>query len=258
MEVLTLEKSAGIALVTLNRPQALNALNAKTFAELKAMFEALLTDDEVKGVILTGAGPKSFVAGADITELAALDPRGARAASELGQEMFRTIEHFPKPVLAAINGFALGGGCELALACHMRIAASNARLGLPEVNLGLIPGYAGTQRLARVVGKGRALELILTGLPIDAGRALAIGLVNEVVSQEGLLERARELMAKIVVKSAVALRLALEAVNQGMETNPRDGERIEANLFGLAFTSADAREGIAAFLEKRPAEFTDR
>lgn len=255
MEFLTLDINEGIALVTINRPKVLNALNAGLLGELQDTFAALATNQEVGAVIITGAGEKSFVAGADIKELATLNPVTAKAVSERGQLTFRQIEEFPKPVIAAINGFALGGGCELALACHIRVAADNARLGLPEVSLGLIPGYGGTQRLARIIGKGRALEMVLTGDMVHADRAYEKGLVNHVVHGDVLLDKCREIANTIMTKGPLATRLALEAVNHGLEMPQADGERLEANLFGLLAATEDCKEGLNAFLEKRKPTF---
>lgn len=256
MELLRLEKDAGVALVTISRPKALNALNAQVFDELQACFNQLREDRDVGVVVLTGDGEKAFVAGADIKELAALDGFAAKAVSARGQEVFRAIDGFPKPVIAAINGFALGGGCELALACHLRIASERAKLGLPEVTLGLIPGYGGTQRLPRIVGKGIALELILTGGMISADRAFQIGLVNKVVPAEALLEEAKAMAKTILSRGPLAVQFALEAVGQGLNVGEMEGECIENNLFGLLACSQDAAEGLAAFSEKRPATFT--
>lgn len=255
MELLRLEKDAGIAIVTISRPKALNALNAQVFDELELCMVTLEDDPEVGGVIITGEGEKAFVAGADIKELAALNAFEAKAVSARGQHVFRMIEDFSKPVIAAVNGFALGGGCELALACHVRIASEKARMGLPEVSLGLIPGYGGTQRLPRLVGKGLAYELILTGDMIKADRALAIGLVNRVVAPEALLDEAKAMLNTILGRGPVAVRFALEAVNRGLEVSEIQGECIENNLFGLVAASEDATEGLNAFIERREASF---
>ncbi|MDJ0842558.1 MAG: enoyl-CoA hydratase-related protein [Acidobacteriota bacterium] len=258
MEFLDMDKRDRIAVVTINRPKVLNALNPGVLGELACCFEGLRTDEEVGAVIVTGSGEKAFVAGADIKVLATLDVHGARDNAEKGQGAFRTIERFPKPVIAAVNGFALGGGCELALACHMRIASTKAKFGLPEVSLGLIPGYGGTQRLARIIGKGRALEMILSGDMINAERAYETGLANQVVEPESLLDTARKLAATILGRGPVAVRLALEAVTHGLEMNQEDGERLEAALFGSLAATEDTREGLAAFLEKRAPEFKGR
>ncbi len=258
MEFLEQTIESGIATVTLNRPKVLNALSASVLGELACCFEGLRNKNQVAAVIVTGAGEKAFVAGADIKELAQLDSIGAKATSERGQQCFRIIERFPKPVIAAVNGFALGGGCELALACHMRIAAEGARFGLPEVKLGLIPGYGGTQRLTRLVGKGLALELILSGEMISAARAEEIGLVNRVVPAGDLLDEARALARTIAARGPVAVRYALEAVNAGLDMGLDDGERLEAALFGSLAATEDTREGLSAFLEKREPHFKGR
>ncbi|HZT70737.1 MAG TPA: enoyl-CoA hydratase-related protein [Terriglobia bacterium] len=254
-ETLLYQVRAGIAYVTLNRPQKLNALNRKALEELKACFEAIQTDPEVKGVILTGAGGKAFAAGADIDELAVLTPFDAREMSLRGQALMNAIENLGKPVIAAVNGFALGGGCELAMACTLRMASDNALFGQPEVKLGIIPGYAGTQRLPRLVGKGRALELMLTGEPISAAEAWRIGLVNQVVSPSDLIHTSETMLRKILSNAPVAVRYVLEAVNRGVEMSKGDAETLEATLFGLSCTTADMKEGTRAFLEKRSAQF---
>ncbi len=244
-----------IAYLTVNRPQVLNALNWQTMQELEDAFLEVRGDDAVGGVILTGAGEKSFVAGADIKELATQTPVGAKEFSVASQRILHLIEHFPKPVIAAVNGYCLGGGCELAMACHMRVAAENARFGQPEVNLGIIPGNGGTQRLPRLVGKGRALELILTGNLIDAQEAYRMGLVNKVTSPDELLAAAEALLRTIFGKGPVAVKLALEAVNHGLELPLEEGIQLEANLFGLCFATEDMKEGTTAFIEKRKPEF---
>jgi len=254
-EFLLFEKKGKTAHITINRPEALNALNWKTMNELRAALESVRDDAGVGGVIITGAGEKSFVAGADIKELATKDPVGAKEFSLASQEILSYIEHFPKPVIAAINGFCLGGGCELALACHMRVASENARFGQPEVNLGIMPGNGGTQRLPRLVGKGRALELILTGNMIDAQEAYRIGLVNKVAQQENLLATAEEILNAIYSKGSVAVKLCLEAVNHGMEMTLEEGVQLESNLFGLCFSTEDMKEGTQAFMEKRKPNF---
>ena len=255
MEMIDLKREGGITTVCINRPKVLNALNQEVLAQLRDTFAQLAAERETLAVIVTGAGEKAFVAGADIKELATLDTVAGRKTAAFGQNVFRAIERFHKPVIAAINGFALGGGCELALACHLRIASENARLGLPEVGLGLIPGYGGTQRLARLVGKGFALEMILTGEMISAERAAAIGLVNHVVAIEALLPKAHEIAAKIIKNGPVAVHHALEAVNHGLDMPLEDGERLEASLFGMLASTSDTKEGLAAFLEKRPPKF---
>ncbi len=257
-ETLLFESNNRIGYVTTNRPDKLNALNAKSKSELKQLFESLRSDDEVDIVILTGAGEKAFVAGTDIKELTALNTEAGKAFSAGGQAVFDSIENLGKPVIAAINGYALGGGCELALACTMRIAAENAKFGQPEVNLGIIPGYGGTQRLARQVGKGKAMELILTGDQIDAQEALRIGLVNKVVPLHELRSTAETLAQKILAKGQVAVRLSLKAINMAHETNLTDGLALEASLFGVCCGSEDFKEGTKAFLEKRKPDFKNK
>jgi len=254
-ETLLYEVRKGIAHVTINRPQKLNALNHRAIVELVACFEQIGRAAEVAGVILTGAGEKAFVAGADINELAALTPAEARDTALRGQALMNDIEHLGRPVVAAVNGFALGGGCELAMACTLRIASENASFGQPEVKLGIIPGYAGTQRLPRLVGKGRALEMILNAEPISAQEAWRIGLVNRVVGPSELIPAAEEALQKIMANSPLAVRHALEAVHRGMEMAEAEGEQLEAAMFGLCCASADMKEGTRAFLEKRPAQF---
>jgi enoyl-CoA hydratase len=254
-EYIALTTADGIATVTVNRPDKLNALNAATIAELGSAFRRVAADDGVRGVIVTGAGGKAFVAGADIGELAKMGPLSGVRVSRDGQDVFHSIERLPKPVLAAVNGFALGGGLELALACHLRIASASARFGLPETKLGIIPGYGGTVRLPRIVGRGRALELILTAEMIDAAEAHRIGLVNRVVEPDALSDAARQLMAKIIANGPVALALALESVHHGESTSTQDGLLLESNLFGLLASTADMQEGMSAFLEKRAARF---
>lgn len=250
---LLLARDGAVAVVTLNRPKVLNALNNQTLAELSACMAGLKADDSVRAVILTGAGEKSFVAGADINELAALSPVEGQAHARRGQLIFDAIEQLGKPVIAAINGFALGGGCELAMACTIRLAADTARFGQPEVNLGLLPGYAGSQRLPRLVGKGVALEILLTGDMVSAARAYEIGLVNRVVPADQLMTEATKLAQALAAKAPIAVRFILEAVNQGLESPFAAGEYLETTLFGTIASSADMREGTKAFLEKRPA-----
>jgi len=257
-ETLLFETKDRIGRVTINRPDKLNALNATAKIELKQLFESLKTDNTVDVVILTGAGEKAFVAGTDIKELTELNTESGRTFSAGGQAIFDSIENLGKPVIAAVNGYALGGGCELALACNIRIAAENAKFGQPEVNLGIIPGYGGTQRLARLVGKGKAMELILTGEQIDAQEALRIGLVNKVVPLQELGTASETLARKILKKSQVAVRLSLKAVNMAHETNLSDGQALEASLFGVCCGSEDFKEGTNAFLEKRQAEFKNK
>jgi len=257
-ETLLYEKRNGIGYVTVNRPEKLNALSRKTMEELDECFLDIESDDEVRAVILTGAGEKAFVGGADINELAALTPVEGQEFSVRGQKVLDLIEHLGKPVIAAINGYALGGGCELALACTLRMASENARLGQPEVKLGLIPGYAGTQRLPRLVGRGRALEMLLSGEPISASEAYRIGLVNQVVSVQGLIAAAEKLAQKIMANAPLAVKFALEAVSHGVEMPEAEGQFLEANLFGLCCSTADMKEGTRAFLEKRPPKFTGK
>jgi enoyl-CoA hydratase len=244
-----------ILTITIDRPKVRNALNAQTVAEIGQALEAVREDASVRCVIVTGAGDKAFVAGADINELATMTPITGKATSESGQRVFRAIERFPKPVIAAVNGFALGGGCELALACHIRIASENAQLGLPEVTLGIIPGYGGTQRMARLLGKGKALELILTGDRIGAAEAERIGLVNKVVPADQLMSTAETMGRTIASRGPLAVRAAIEAVMSGSEMPFDEGQFLEATLFGLLASSEDMKEGMAAFLEKRTANF---
>lgn len=255
-ENILLELTPPIARLVINRPGKLNALNAATLNDLEAALEQLRDEAGLRAIVLTGAGEKAFVAGADIEELAALDPLAAAAMSRRGNDLFARIADFPVPIIAAINGFALGGGLELALACSIRLAAESARMGQPEVKLGLIPGYGGTQRLARLVGTGRALEMILTGDPITAPEALRIGLVNAVVPAAELAAAAEKLARRIAANGAVAVRLAQQAVRQGTEMGLESALALESSLFALACTSADMKEGTRAFLEKRPPRFT--
>ena len=252
------ENRDGILVVTIDRPKVLNALNAQTVEEIRRAFNAAREDDSVKCVIVTGAGDKAFVAGADINELAQATPISGKNTAEKGQRVFRAIERFPKPVIAAINGFALGGGCELALACHIRIASEKAQLGLPEVTLGIIPGYGGTQRMARLLGKGKALELILTGDRIGAAEAERIGLVNRVVPADQLMAAAEEMARKIMARGPLAVRAAIEAVMSGSDMPFEEGQFLEATLFGLLCATEDTKEGMKAFIEKRTAEFRGR
>jgi enoyl-CoA hydratase len=254
-ENLLLEKDGPLATITFNNPKALNALTVATFEGLDRLLGDLENDAEIRVVIITGAGEKAFVAGGDISHLGTLDANSAREFALLAQRVISRIEACPKPVIAAINGYALGGGCELAMGCDIRIAADSARFGQPEVKLGIIPGFAGTQRLSRLVGKGRAKELIFTGEMIDAEEACRIGLVNRVVAKESLMEEARALAMKMCDKSSSAIRLAKEAIDNGLEMDFARGSRYEADLFALCFTTEDCKEGISAFLEKRPAKF---
>ena len=257
-QTLLVEKRNRIEFVTINRPDKLNALNAEAKRELRSAFELVRTDADVDVVVLTGAGEKSFVAGTDIKELTELDHPKGSAFSHEGQAVFDLIENLGKPVIAAVNGYALGGGAELALACHIRIASENAKFGQPEVTLGIIPGYGGTQRLARLVGKGRALEIILSGDQIDAQEALRIGLVNKVVAFPELLKTAESLALKIAGKGQVAVRLALTAVNATHELPMAAGQALEAELFGKCCESEDFKEGATAFLEKRNPVFKNK
>ena len=255
-ENLILDVKDGIARVTVNRPKVLNALNEKTVREIHAVFSSLRDNPDVGVVILTGSGEKAFVAGADINELAVMTPLQGEASSKLGQLALREIELLGKPVIAAINGFALGGGCELALACHMRFASESARVGLPEVGLGIIPGYGGTQRLPRIVGLGLALELITTARMIDAQEALRIGLVNRVLPPADLLPHCEKVAGEILSRGALAIRYAMDAAIRGLETDLTQGLEREAGHFGLLAATKDMHEGLKAFLEKRKPTFT--
>ena len=255
---LLLDRDGAVATITVNRPKVLNALNTDTLDELRRAILELKHDDGVRAVILTGAGEKSFVAGADINELAAQTPAGGREHAIRGQHVLDLIENMGKPVIAAINGYALGGGCELAMACTLRIAADTAKLGQPEINLGIVPGYAGTQRLARLVGKGRALELLLTGDQIGAPEAHRLGLVNRVVPAAELMKESRKLADALAAKAPIAVRYIIDAVNKGLEIPFPQAQVFEATLFGLVASTDDMREGTRAFLEKRKAEFRGR
>ena len=252
------EKKNGIAYVTVNRPKVLNALNTPTWKDLQTAFEDAQADASVRGVILTGAGNKAFIAGADIGELAQATGFEAEQSSRFGQEVLDLIENLGKPVVAAVNGFALGGGCETAMACTVRLAVETARFGQPEVTLGLVPGGGGTQRLPRLVGKGRALQLILSGEMIGAQEAYRVGLVNEIVPAADLVARAEAILNRIAANAPIAVKLALEAVNKGMETSQSEGLLLEASYFGLCAATEDKREGTSAFLEKRPPQFHGR
>ncbi|MCR5888508.1 enoyl-CoA hydratase-related protein [Hymenobacter sp. J193] len=252
-----LDAASGILTLTINRPTKLNALSHDTIRELREALQLALDDAQVRGIILTGSGEKAFVAGADIAELTALDEIEGRRAAEFGQEAFCLFEESSKPVIAAVNGFALGGGCELAMACHLRIASENARFGQPEVNLGLVPGYGGTQRLPQLIGKGKALELLLTADIIKADEALRLGLVNHVVPLPELLEFSRQLLGRILSKAPLAVGLVIDCVNAAYDKE-RHGYQAEANAFSRCFESEDFREGTSAFLEKRPAAFTGK
>lgn len=252
------EKKDAIVLVTVNRPHVLNALNMATLEELRVAFTAIRNDSEVHVALLTGAGEKAFIAGADIGELQKYAVMDGKESIQKGQSVLDLIENLGKPVIACINGFALGAGCEVAMACSLRLAAENARLGQPEVKLGLIPGYGGTQRLPRLIGKGRALQLLLTGEMIPAQEAYRIGLVNEVVAPAELITRAQALALKIIANAPLALQFILEAVNQGLDVSLPEGLYLEAALFGLCCATQDKAEGTAAFLEKRPPKFTGK
>jgi len=257
-ETITFDVRDSVAFVTINRPDKMNALNANVVDELSDAANEIAARDDIAGAIITGAGPKAFVAGADIGELAPLAPFDAKAVAQRGQEVFRKIETCGKPVVAAVNGFALGGGCELAMACHVRVASEKARFGQPEVKLGLIPGYGGTQRLPRLIGKGRAVEMIISGRMVGAEEALQMGLVNKVVPPEQVLEEAEKMLRAILTMGPLAVRLAIEAVDQGCDMSLEDGFKLEANLFGLVAASADKAEGTKAFLEKREPDFTGK
>jgi enoyl-CoA hydratase len=252
------EKRGAIAYVTLNRPKVLNALNTPTWKDLRTAFEDARDDAAVRGVILTGAGDKAFIAGADIGELAHASAIDAERSSRLGQDVLDLVENLGKPVIAAINGFALGGGCETAMACTIRIAVEHAKFGQPEVKLGLLPGGGGTQRLPRLVGKGRALQLILSGAMISAQEAFRIGLVNEVVPAANLIPRAEAILKEIAANAPVAVRCSLEAVNKGMDAGQSEGFALEASYFGLCAGTEDKKEGTSAFLEKRAPHFHGR
>lgn len=257
-EFIRVESKEQIAVVTIDRQDKLNALNAQVVEELGSVLARVGADAEVRGVILTGAGEKAFVAGADIGVLAKMDPQAGVEISRQGQRVFAEIERLGKPVLAAVGGFALGGGCELAMACHLRIASENAVFGLPEVGLGIIPGYGGTVRLARLVGLGRALEMTLTGDMVKAERAREMGLVSSVVPRAELMDEAMALMGRIVSKGPVALRLAMESVYDGLDSGFAEAMRHESALFGLLASTEDMAEGMGAFLEKRKADFKGR
>lgn len=255
---LLLDVSNNIAVVTINRPDKLNALNRDTILELRSVFKELRSNDDVYVIILTGSGEKAFVAGADIKELNELDVLSAKKFSERGQEVFNYIENMNKPVIAAVNGFALGGGSELALACHIRLASENAKFGQPEVNLGIIPGYGGTQRLTRLINSGRAMEYILTGDMIDANEGVRIGLVNHIYPQAELMNKAKELAQKIAKKGQQAVRLAIKSVNAASQVSAKEGQNYEASLFALCCGTEDFKEGTSAFLEKRKPKFKNR
>ncbi len=258
LENVLYEKKGAIAYVTLNRPKVLNALSQRTWEDLRAAFEEARDDADVHGVILTGAGDKAFIAGADISELAQVTAVQAERSSTYGQEVLNLVENLGKPVVAAINGFALGGGCETAMACTIRLATESARFGQPEVKLGVLPGGGGTQRLPRLVGKGRALQLILSGEMISAQEAYRVGLVNEVVPAADLIPRAEAILKQIFANAPLAVRYSLEAVNKGLETSQTEGLALEASFFGLCAGTEDKQEGTRAFLEKRAPQFQGR
>lgn len=258
VENLFYEKKGPIAYVTLNRPKVLNALNKQVIAELRTVFEDSRDDSAVRGIILTGAGDKAFAAGADINEVLNDTPIEAEEKTRLGQAVTNLIENLGKPVIAAVNGFALGGGCELSMACTIRLAAESAKFGLPEVKLGIMPGYGGTQRLSRLVGKGSALQLILSGGMISAQEAYRIGLVNEVVPSAELIGRAEAILNQIGANAPQSIKFALEAVNKGLETSLAEGLLIEASLFGILAATEDKKEGTSAFLAKRAPRFQGR
>jgi enoyl-CoA hydratase len=255
-ENLLLQNEEGILTITINRPDKLNALNQKTMAEIDQAFQLVYEDDSIKAVIITGAGAKAFVAGADISEIADLNDMNGRKFAELGQDIFARIEGCHKPVIAAVNGFALGGGCELAMACHIRIASENARLGLPEVSLGIIPGYGGTQRLTQLVGKGKALELMMTGDPVTAADALQLGLVNHVVPQEELIDRSKTMLRKILERAPLAVGQLIQCVHAAL--SHENGYQTEANAFAYCCRTEDFKEGTSAFLAKRKPQFKGR
>jgi len=255
---LVLEVKDGLAVLTINRPDKLNALNNEVMQEIKAAFEHIRDSDEIKAVIVTGAGEKAFVAGADITEIHTLDQSAGAHFAQEGHDTFTLIEKLPKPVIAAINGFALGGGCELAMACHIRLANENARFGQPEVGLGITPGYGGTQRLPRLVGKGRALEMVMTGNMIRANQAHAMGLVNHVYPPDELMDKAEEMARTIMSKGPAAVAMCIRLVNEGLDMPLDDAKSHEARLFGEICATGDMKEGTKAFMEKRKANFTGK
>jgi enoyl-CoA hydratase len=257
-ETLLVERDGAVAVVTVNRPKVLNALNRQTIDELSTAMRDLGKASGVRAIVVTGAGEKSFVAGADINELAMLSPTEGQLHMRRGQAVLDEIEQLGKPVIAAINGFALGGGCELAMACTLRIAADTARLGQPEINLGIMPGYAGSQRLTRLVGKGRALEILLSGDMVSAARAYEMGLVNRVVPAADLMTEAKKMAGALAAKAPLAVRYIIEAVNHGSEMPLPDAQVLEASLFGLVAASDDMKEGTQAFLEKRAPSWRGR
>ena len=262
-QTILVEQENGICTITINRPDKLNALNKDVFDELDQAIAAAISDAAVRSVIITGAGEKAFVAGADISEFNSLDEGGAKALASRGQAVFARIEHAPKPVVAAVNGFALGGGCELAMACHFRLASNKAKFGQPEVNLGLIPGYGGTQRLTKLIGKGKSMELQMTGAMITADEALTLGLVNYVTTPEELIPKTKDILSVIATKAPLAVAGVIECINravdnEGLDQEGKNGFAKEVDVFGKCFTTADRIEGTTAFLEKRKANFTGK
>jgi enoyl-CoA hydratase/carnithine racemase len=258
LENVLYEKKESIAYITLNRPKVMNALNHRTWEDLRAAFADARDDAAVRGVVLTGAGDKAFIAGADISELATATAVQAEEASNFSQDVLNFIENLGKPVIAAINGFALGGGCETAMACTLRIASEHAKFGQPEVKLGLLPGGGGTQRLPRLIGKGRALQIILSGEMISAQEAYRVGLVNEVVPAAEVIPRAEAILKQIFTNAPLAIKYSLEAVNKGMETSQSEGQALEASFFGLCAGTEDKKEGTQAFLQRRAPQFLGR
>lgn len=256
LQTIIYEKKGATAFVTLNRPAVLNALDQRAIVELRMAFEDIQNDSDIRAAIFTGSGDRAFVAGADIAELSTSTPIEAARRTRSGQDLFNLIEELGKPVIAAVNGLALGGGCEIALACTMRLAAPNAKFGQPEVRLGLIPGFGGTQRLPRLIGKGRALQLILTGEMMSADEAFRVGLVNEIVDAPALIARAEQILEKIASNAPLAISSAIEAVNRGQDCSLAEGLALEGKLFALCTATQDMREGTAAFLEKRSPNFT--
>lgn len=257
-QTLLTELTDNIHIITINRPDKLNALNKMVIEELSVAINEIYSNAEIKCAIITGSGAKAFVAGADISEFTTLDSKGGKALAQKGQKnVFNKIENSPKPIVAAVNGFALGGGCELAMACHFRLASDNAKFGQPEVNLGLVPGYGGTQRLTQLIGKGKAMELTMTGNLIDANEALRLGLTNHVTTPENLLSETKKILQSIISKAPLAIAEAIALVNHAAYGNA-DGLQKEIEAFGKLFGTADAKEGATAFLEKRKANFTGK
>jgi enoyl-CoA hydratase len=257
LENLIFDINEGIAIITVNRPSAMNAMTIATLEELERVVAEIIDNPDIRAAIITGAGTKAFIAGADIAAMHDMTSTRARELALQAHRIYAAIEQSPKTFIAAVNGYALGGGCELAMACDIRLASENAKFGQPEINIGILPGFGGTQRLPRLVGKGRALEIILTGDMIDSGEALRIGLVNRVMPQAELLDGARRMAQKIAAKGLVAIKLCKEAVGNGLEMDLTKACAYEAELFGYSFSTADQKEGMRAFLEKRPAVFRD-